>query len=206
MKYINYFDSMTDFNKDKETNLNQPRVALVKENVGGGVDKLFYIKFKYYTYLESSLINGSNGNYISVEDIPVKTIPQDIPNDETIRKWNGFILSNVNPIHSSQFDIFYNILTVTPDSLDLIDNGKLITKFTLTGLKRKNSDERDFVGEIACYLDSSNEPVLLKVDRRNPDHPTVEVLTKVRRGFNNYMDNHEVEKRTKGGDITFDNL
>ena len=29
---------MTDFNKDKETNLNQPRVALVKEN-GGGWDR-----------------------------------------------------------------------------------------------------------------------------------------------------------------------
>lgn len=88
----------------------------------------------------------------------------------------------------------------------MIDNGKLITKFTLTGLKRKNSDERDFVGEIACYLDSSNEPVLLKVDRRNSDHPTVEVLTKIRRGFNNYMDNHEVEKRTKGIEISVDNL
>lgn len=205
MKYINYFDSMTDFNKDKETNLNQPRVALVKEN-GGGVDKLFYIKFKYYTYLESSLINGANGNFISVEDIPVKRFAQDIPNDETIRKWNGFILSNVYPIHSSQFDNFYNNLTVTPDSLDLIDNGKLITKFTLTGLKRKNSDERDFVGEIACYLDSNNYPVLLKVNRMHPDHPTVEVLTKTHRDFNNYMDNHEVEKRTKGVDITFDNL
>lgn len=88
----------------------------------------------------------------------------------------------------------------------MIDNGKLITKFTLTGLKRNNSDERDFVGEIACYLDSSNEPVLLKVDRRNSDHPTVEVLTKIRRGFNNYMDNHEVEKRTKGIEISVDHL
>lgn len=176
------------------------------KKMGGGVDKLFYIKFKNYTYLESSLINGSKGNYISVEDIPVKTIPEDIPNDETIRTWNGFKLTGVYPIHSSLFDNFYNNLTVTPDSLDLIDNGKLITKFTLTGLKRKNSDERDFVGEIACYLDSSNEPVLLKVDRRNSDHPTVEVLTKIRRGFNNYMDNHEVEKRTKGIDITVDHL
>lgn len=176
------------------------------KKMGGGVDKLFYIKFKNYTYLESSLINGSKGNNISVEDIPVKTIPEDIPNDETIRTWNGFKLTGVYPIHSSQFDNFYNNLTVTPDSLDLIDNGKLITKFTLTGLKRKNSDERDFVGEIACYLDSSNEPVLLKVDRRNSDHPTVELLTKIRRGFNNYMDNHEVEKRTKGIEISVDHL
>lgn len=29
---------MTDFNQDKQTNLNQPRVALVKEN-GGGWDR-----------------------------------------------------------------------------------------------------------------------------------------------------------------------
>lgn len=204
MKYINFFNSMTDFNKDKETNLNQPRVALVKEN--GGVDKLFYIKFKYYTYLESSLINGANGNFISVEDIPVKTIPEDIPNDETIRKWNSFILSNVTPIKDYQFTPLYENLTITPDSLDLIDNGKLITKFTLTGLKRKNSDERDFVGEIACYLDSNNYPVLLKVNRMHPDHPTVDLLERGHRDFNNYMDNHEPEKRTKGADITFDNL
>ena len=88
----------------------------------------------------------------------------------------------------------------------MIDNGKLITKFTLTGLKRKNSDERDFVGEIACYLDSNNYPVLLKVNRIHPDHPTVEVLTKTHRDFNNYMDNHEIEKRTKGADVTFDKL
>lgn len=36
MRYINTFKSMTDFNEDKRTNLNQPRVALVKENGGGG--------------------------------------------------------------------------------------------------------------------------------------------------------------------------
>lgn len=205
MKYINIFNSMTDFNKDKQTNLNQPRVSLVKEN-GGGVDKLFYIKFKNYTYLESSLINGSEGNYISVEDIPVKTIPEDIPNDETIRAWNGFKLTGVYPIHSYQFGSFYNKLTVTSDSLDLIDNGKLITKFTLTGLKRKDSDERDFVGEIACYLGRDNDVVLLKVNRTIPDHPTVNVLTKDYIDFNNYMDNHEVEKRTKGIEISVDHL
>lgn len=37
MRYINTFKSMTDFNEDKQTNLNQPRVALVKEN--GEFDK-----------------------------------------------------------------------------------------------------------------------------------------------------------------------
>ena len=41
MKYINTFNSMTDFKNDKETNLNQPRVALVKEN-GGGRQALLY--------------------------------------------------------------------------------------------------------------------------------------------------------------------
>lgn len=174
--------------------------------MGGGVDKLFYIKFKIYYYLESSLINGSNGNYISVEDIPVKTIPQDIPNDETIRALNEYKFLEVYPFHSSHVSNFIYHLTVTPDSLDLIDNGKLITKFTLTGLKRKDSNERDFVGEIACYLDYSNEPVLLKVDRTIPDHPTVVLLTKSHRDFNNYMDNHEVEKRTKGIQISFDHL
>lgn len=42
MKYINIFNSMTDFNKDKKENLNQPRVALVKENGGGGRQTLLY--------------------------------------------------------------------------------------------------------------------------------------------------------------------
>lgn len=76
----------------------------------------------------------------------------------------------------------------------MIDNGKLITKFTLTGLKRKDSDERDFIGEIACYLDSNNDPVLFKVDRTNPNNPTVQLLS-----FNDsqYKDDYEKEKRIK---------
>lgn len=99
-------------------------------------------------------------------------------------------------------------LTVTSDSLDLIDNGKLVTKFTLTGLKRKDSDERDFVGEIACYLDGDNEPFLFKVDRTNADHPTVYYLNKYSYGsdFSKYMNNHEVEKRIKGLIFYNDNL
>ena len=101
---------------------------------------------------------------------------------------------------------FYRHLTVTPDSLDLIDNGILITKFTLTGLKRKDSDVRDFVGEIACYLISDNNPILLRVNRANPDHPTVDVLYKGYRDFSKYMDNHEPEKRTKGIQLHFDHL
>jgi len=196
---------MTDFNEDKQTNLNQPRVALVKEN-GGGVDKLFYIKFKIYEMSKTSYLNGMEGNEIS-EDIPVKTSVNDLYNDETLRRIyiNNFDRSNnLTDVGSGLFDIVSNLiphLTVTPDSLDLIENGKLITKFTLTGLKRKNSDVRDFVGEIACYLNSSNKLFLFKVDRSNPEHPTVQTLS----GSNindipkitTYMENHEIEKRTK---------
>ena len=97
---------------------------------------------------------------------------------------------------------FYSHLTVTPDSLDLIEDGRLVTKFTLTGLKRKDSDQRDFVGEIACYLDDQNEPVLFKVDRSNPYHPTVLYIS----DFSKYRDNYEIEKRTKGIQITRDHL
>lgn len=203
MKYINTFNSMTDFNKDKQTNLNQPRVALVKEN--GGVDKLFYIKFKYYTYKNTSLLNGSYGNRITVEDIPVKRTAQDIPNDETIRGADAYDIHSIISVQPMSNDIvrnFYRHLTVTPDSLDLIDNGILITKFTLTGLKRKDSDQRDFVGEIACYLDADNQPVLFKVDRNNPDHPTVLYTS----DFSKYRDNYEIEKRTKGIQIISDHL
>ena len=204
MKYINTFNSMTDFNKDKQTNLNQPRVALVKENGGGG-DKLFYIKFKFYTYKYTSLLNGERGNCITVEDIPVKRTAQDIPNDETIRGQDAYDIRGIAEVIPMSNDIIRNLyshLTVTPDSLDLIDNGNLITKFTLTGLKRKDSDQRDFVGEIACYLDNDNQPVLFKVDRSNPDHPTVLYTS----DFSNYKDNYEVEKRTKGIQITRDYL
>lgn len=175
----------------------------------GGVDKLFYIKFKFYTYSNSSLINGSNGNSITVEDIPVKTTVQDIYNDETIRG-EGFDyyknIEGVRGIDESSMMMLSRNLTITPDSLDLIDNGNLITKFTLTGLKRKDSDQRDFVGEIAGYLVSDSNPLLLRVNRVNPDRPTVDVLNKGHRDFNKYMDNHEPEKRTKGLQLRFDHL
>lgn len=161
---------------------------LLKKMVGG-VDKLFYIKFKFYTYKCTSLINGSDGNCITIEDIPVKTTTQDILNDETIRG-TGFDLSNyiegIRPIGSDDLSYISYNLTITPDSLDLIDNGNLITKFTLTGLKRKDSNQRDFVGEIACYLDSYNRPFLFKVDRTNPEHLTVSYTT----DFSKYRDNY----------------
>ena len=135
----------------------------------------------------------------------MKSTAQDIPNDETIRgedAYNKDCITRVYPMSNDIVHNFYRHLTVTPDSLDLIDNGILITKFTLTGLKRKDSDQRDFVGEIACYLDDQNEPVLFKVDRSNPDHPTVLYIS----DFSKYRDNYEIEKRTKGIRIIRDNL
>ena len=208
MKYLNRFNSNTEFDNDKFFNKNQPRVALVEEN-GGGVDTVHYIKFKLYEYVESSLINGLGGNYISVEDIPVKTTVQDFFNDETIRTIDYSrtrMLINVYLPNYYSFSYLSSELTVTSDSLDLIDNGKLVTKFTLTGLKRKDSDERDFVGEIACYLEADNKPFLFKVDRTNADHPTVTYLDKYNSDFSKYMNNHEVEKRIKGIMIYNDNL
>lgn len=175
----------------------------------GGVDTVHYIKFKIYEYVESSLINGVGGNYISVEDIPVKTTVQDLRNDDTMRfvdyKRTGMLFGVSIP----NYFYFINLtdkLTVTSDSLDLIDNGRLVTKFTLTGLKRKDSDERDFVGEIACYLEADNKPFLFKVDRTNADHPTVTYLDKYYSDFSKYMNNHEVEKRIKGIIMYNDNL
>ena len=194
---------MTDFNKDKRTNLNQPRVALVKEN--GGVDKLFYIKFKIYEFVSTSYLNGMAGNLIS-EDIPVKTTIQDIETDETLKRAysdidDNIILTNILIIDYGYLEKLVSHLTVTPDSLDLIEDGRLVTKFTLTGLKRKDSDQRDFVGEIACYLNKDNQPILYKVDRSNPDHPTVQYLSGSSINdipkITKYLENHEVEKRVK---------
>ena len=77
-----------------------------------------------------------------------------------------------------------------------------MTKFTLTGLKRKDSDQSDFVGEIACYLGSDNQPILFKVDRTNPEHPTVSYIS----DFTQYRDNYEIENRIKGFIINNDPL
>ena len=197
MKYLNKFNSNSEFNNDKQTNLIQPRVALVEEN-GGGVDNVHYIKFKIYEYLQTSLINGQKGNLISVEDIPVKTTTEDIENDESIKSFYELTLHSIYAYDYYYYSDLKNFLTVTPDSLDLIDNGKLITKFTLTGLKRKDSDQRDFVGEIACYLSRDDKPILFQVDRTNSDHPTVNFLNENDSDFPKYMNNHEVEKRIKG--------
>ena len=89
-------------------------------------------------------------------------------------------------------------LNVNTDSIDVKQDNNLVTTLTLTGLKKKNSNERDFVGEIASYQDE-----LIKVDRTNPDNPTIEFLS-----FNNsqYKDNYEREERIKLFYIPFDIL
>lgn len=164
---------------------------------------------------KTSYLNGMEGNEISIEDIPVKTSVQDLYNDETMKRTYSDYDGNIKLTNILIYDYGYlknlvSHLTVTPDSLDLIEDGRLVTKFTLTGLKRKDSDQRDFVGEIACYLNKDNQPILYKVDRSNPDHPTVQFLS----GSNiidtpkitKYLENHEVEKRVKNVIITNDNL
>lgn len=94
----------------------------------------------------------------------------------------------------NNFAVFNNgqySFTIKSDSIDvkLKRNDNLITTLTLTGLKRKDSNERDFVGEIASYQDE-----LIKVDRTNPNNPTVQLLS-----FNEsqYKDDYEMEKRIK---------
>lgn len=150
-----------------------------------------------------------SGNEIS-EDIPVNTTVRDIYNDETMKhiySFNGdVVLSNILVMYISYLTNLTPYLTVTPDSLDLIEDGRLVTKFTLTGLKRKDSDQRDFVGEIACYMDVYNQPFLFKVDRSNPDHPTVSCIYERNPELSTYMDNHEVEKRTKSVILNNDHL
>lgn len=177
--------------------------------MGGGVDKLFYIKFKIYEFAFTTYINGMPGNQISTEDIPLKTSVRKIYNDETIQRayidYDGTLEISTLPYPYAISIWFHNLtphLTITSDSLDLIEDGRLVTKFTLTGLKRKDSDQRDFVGEIACYLDGDNQPILFKVDRTNPEHPTVSCIS----DFTQYRDNYEIENRIKGFIINNDPL
>lgn len=91
----------------------------------------------------------------------------------------------------NKYVIENNILTVS-------DFNGIVTKIEFNGLKRKDSDTRDFVGEIASYQDE-----LIKVDRTNSDNPTVQFLY-----FNNsqYKDNYEREERMKLAFNPFDML
>lgn len=149
------------------------------------------------------------GNQISTEDIPLKTSVRELYDNETIQRtyidYDGTLKISTLPYPYAISIWFYNLtphLTITSDSLDLIEDDRLVTKFTLTGLKRKDSDQRDFVGEIACYLDGDNQPILFKVDRTNPEHPTVSCIS----DFTQYRDNYEIENRIKGFIINNDHL
>lgn len=150
---------------------------------------------------------GTKVNYISLDDVNVKDIKDNSKIavnkfdylyflDYSYDAYGGLIVKNLNYYNTYFAD---KRLIVKSDSIDVKEqNDELITTLTLTGLKKKNSNERDFVGEIASYQDD-----LIKVDRTNPDNPTVQFLS-----FNNsqYKDNYEREERIKLYYIPYDIL
>ena len=176
-----------------------PRVVLIKNAYGN--NKLLYIDFIFIPLNNTSRLNGSDGNQISFLDIPVKNTIEDLKNDKMYRVIDFLDYVTIPPITSRELTNIIPYLKVTPNALELYEGDNLVSKFTLTGLKRKDSEQRDFIGEIACYLDYENSPFLYKVDRSNPDNPTV---TKV--SWDDYKDTYEMEKRTKATIIHFDHL
>ena len=110
-----------------------------------------------------------------------------------MQQYSLYPLRYLNSFNNSKFSFTYKT-----DSIDIKEYDYLVTTLTLTGLKRKNSDIRDFVGEIASYQDN-----LIKVDRTNPDNPTIQFLS-----FENsqYKDNYEREERVKLAYNPFDIL
>lgn len=204
--YINYGGVV----KDMVINPNQvPFVILTRND-----NKLYYSPNHIY---EMNKINGFYNTYISKEDILLEKDSEELMgrllcytlNDKDN---NLFFADYSNSLINSFYefgksiqlsgidDVNYSALLVNKyidiksDRIDIVDNShpedvKLITSLTLTGLKKKNSNERDFVGEIACYNDK-----LIKVDRTNPNSPTVQLLS-----FNEsqYKDDYEKEKRIK---------
>lgn len=185
-------------------NSNLPFVILTTND-----NKLTYTPNKIYKMNEikvNSRYSFMQKHYISLNDVNVK----DIKNNDKIAYENnnylyysnyyydgygGLIIKNLK-----NYKEFFNNknLIIKSDSIDVKDGDNLITTLTLTGLKRKDSDTRDFVGEIASYQDD-----LIKVDRTNPDNPTVQFLS-----FNNsqYKDNYEREERIKLYYIPYDIL
>lgn len=182
---------------------NLPFVILTRDN-----NKLTYTPDKIYHFKIGNFILESYESFISVEDVPYNTLK----NEDTIcfetfgylyfpkyytnsRSLCAFPFNNFGVFNNGQYSF-----TIKSDSIDvkLKRNDNLITTLTLTGLKRKDSDTRDFVGEIASYQDE-----LIKVDRTNSDNPTVQFLY-----FNNsqYKDNYEREERMKLAFNPFDML
>lgn len=171
-------------------------------------NKLTYTPDKIYHFKIGNFILESYESFISVEDVPYNTLkmkdticfetfgylyfPKYYTNSQSLC---AFPFNNFAVFNNGQYSF-----TIKSDSIDvkLKRNDNLITTLTLTGLKRKDSDTRDFVGEIASYQDN-----LIKVDRTNSDNPTVQFLY-----FNNsqYKDNYEREERMKLAFNPFDML
>lgn len=165
-----------------------------------------YVPDKIYHFTEDNVILVNHASFISVDDVPYNILKN---GDTVCFETFGYLYFNpyyttmqqVSVFPFNNFSVFNNeqyTFTIKSDSIDVKKNNTLITTFTLTGLKRKDSDTRDFVGEIASYQDS-----LIKVDRTNPDNPTVQFLS-----FNNsqYKDNYEREERMKLAYNPFDIL
>ena len=213
MKRIKLFKTQTQFDKSN-TFLSIPNVSLISDT-----DKLIY-------NFEKTIAIGGGGNfsfgsqcYCSIDDLwidePVsnlygrqfKTSQSFISN----KKVNINIditdnLSILNRDNTEQKLLLFNKPFLSLGNKYVIENNILtvsdfngiVTKIEFNGLKRKDSDTRDFVGEIASYQDN-----LIKVDRTNSDNPTVQFLY-----FNNsqYKDNYEREERMKLAFNPFDML
>ena len=169
-------------------------------------NKLTYVPDKIYHFTADNVIVDNQKSFISVDDVPYNVLKN---RDTVCFETFGYLFFNkyhttmqqVSVFPFNDFSVFNNgqySFTIKSDSIDVKKEDKLITTFSLTGLKRKNSDTRDFVGDIASYQDS-----LIKVDRTNHDKPTVQFLS-----FNNsqYKDNYESEKRMKLAYNPFDTL
>lgn len=182
---------------------NLPFVILTRDN-----NKLTYTPDKIYHFKNGNFILESFESFISVEDVPYSTLKME---DTICFETFGYLYfpkyytnsQSLCAFPFNNFAVFNNgqySFTIKSDSIDvkLKRNDNLITTLTLTGLKRKDSDTRDFVGEIASYQDN-----LIKVDRTNSDNPTVQFLY-----FNNsqYKDNYEREERMKLAFNPFDIL
>lgn len=208
---LDYLPSFTQFSSfeiiliiggGKDSNL--PFVILTMKD-----NKLTYTPDKIYKMNAMNFTNeyGTKNYYISLDDVNVKDI-KDKSNIAVTKldylyflpyDYDGFGGLVVKPLKYYNSYLADKRLIVKSDSIDVKEqNDDLITTLTLTGLKKKNSNERDFVGEIAYYQDD-----LIKVDRTNPDNPTVQFLS-----FNNsqYKDNYEREERIKLFYVPFDML
>jgi hypothetical protein len=169
-------------------------------------NKLTYTPDKIYHFQSGTFLFDSKTSFISVDDVPANILKD----GDTIcfeshdylffnkfrhsmQQYSLYPLRYLNSFNKGQFSFTYKT-----DSIDIKEYDYLVTTLTLTGLKRKNSDIRDFVGEIASYQDN-----LIKVDRTNPDNPTIQFLS-----FENsqYKDNYEREERVKLAYNPFDML